>query len=293
MAMLVSSFYKYVRIRDPEGFRKKHQECCNRLGIKGKILVAGEGINGSVSGTAEQIGRYKKTLCGSRLFRSVAFKDTPSENHPYKKMIVRVRPEIVTFGKNVDLRNKGRHVTPRTLNSWIKNRETVLVDVRNGYENKIGKFAGAVTLGIENFRNFPGAIELLKKYRNRKIVTYCTGGIRCEKASALLKEKGFKSVYQLQDGILNYSAQYPDAHFKGRCFVFDFRLSVPTGTRDEKLSRCELCHAPSHEYLNCVNNACDRLFISCGECRKGLGGACSKKCRIPASRKRAVNVCMQ
>ena len=287
MAMLVSSFYKYVRIRDPDGFRKRHQEYCNKLGIRGKVLVAGEGINGSISGTVRQIGRYKKTLRSNKLFRNVAFKDTPATDHPYKRMIVRARPEIVTFGKKVDMRNRGRFITPGTLNRWIRNREAVLVDVRNAYESRIGKFDEAVTLGVENFRDFPGSIARLKKYGKQKIVTYCTGGIRCEKASALLKEKGFKSVYQLQDGILNYAAQYPDAHFKGRCFVFDFRLSVPTGARDEKLSKCELCHAPSHEYANCVNNACDRLFISCSGCRQSLSGACSKKCRNQDSRKMA------
>ena len=292
MAMLVSSFYKYVRLPHHEKFRKRHQAYCNRLGIRGKILVADEGINGSISGTTQQIGMYKNTLHRNAPFRNVVFKDTPAEDHPYKRMIVRVRPEIVTLGKKVDLRKRGRRITPATLNRWIRNREAVLVDVRNDYESRIGKFEGAVTLGIENFRDFPGSMARLKKYRKRKIVTYCTGGIRCEKASALLKEQGFKSVYQLQDGILNYAAQYPDAHFKGRCFVFDFRLSVPTGTGDKKLSRCELCHAPSHEYANCANNACDRLFISCGECRQGLGGACSKKCRNLASQKTAVKICV-
>ena len=279
MKMKVSSFYKYVRIANPSNFRKRHQEYCDRLGIKGKVLVAEEGINGSVSGTEQQISRYKKHLHANKLFRNVVFKDTAASSHPYKRMVVRVRAEIVTFGKNTDLRMSGRRITPRTLNSWIKKGDVVLVDVRNNYESRIGKFAGAVTLDMDTFREFPGSIRRLKKYRTARIVTYCTGGIRCEKASALLKENGFESIYQLQDGILNYAAKYPDSHFNGRCFVFDFRLSVPTGTADKKLSKCELCHVPSYEYLNCSSNSCDRLFISCKDCRSVLGGACSKKCR--------------
>ncbi len=290
----VSSFYKYVEIASPLKFQREHQKYCNELGIKGKILVGKEGINGSISGAKEQIEKYKKDLIRNALFRDMKFKDTSTEKHPFKKTIVRVRNEVVTFKNNVDFSSRGEHLSPTILKSWIENNEDILLlDARNDYESSIGKFKGAITPKIETFSEFPKIVKQLKNYKNKKIVTYCTGGIRCEKASAFLKQQGFKQVYQLEGGILDYIQQYPDSYFEGRCFVFDDRLSIPSGPKNSLISYCEICHKPAGNYINCSNVKCDKLFISCDACEKEMEHNCSKKCLIsscqnsPTSKRKA------
>ena len=277
--MIVTSFYKYSEIKEPEEFRTEHQKLCDSLGIKGKILVANEGINGCASGTPEQIEKYQQALNSDARFSEIKFKDTFSEDHPYKKMIVRVRPEIVTFGHDVDMSKKAEYVEPGKLREWIERQEVVLIDARNDYESRIGKFTGAITPKLDVFRDFPNVVKDFEAYKNKKIVTYCTGGIRCEKASAYLKQNGFENVYQLKDGILNYIEQFPDDYFEGRCFVFDFRLSVPSGKKNAAITACDMCHAPNDSYINCRNTKCDKMLVCCPECREKMAGTCSKACR--------------
>lgn len=278
--MIVSSFYKYVNVKAPVSFQIKHQEFCNKLGIKGKVLVAKEGINGSVSGTKEQIYEYKKEIIKNKLFSDLLFKDTIAEEHPFKKTIVRTRKEIVTSNLKVKLRNKGKYISPEELNNLIeRNEDFIILDARNNYESKIGKFKGAITPNIETFREFKKVIKDLSKFKDKKIVTYCTGGVRCEKASAFLKENGFNNVFQLNGGIINYINQFPDKYFEGRCFVFDDRLSIPSGKNTKDITICEICHIPSGRYINCANKKCDNLFICCEECDFKLNHTCSKGCR--------------
>jgi UPF0176 protein len=283
MKIIVSSFYKYVKINNLEEFQKQHLDFCNKLGIKGKILIAEEGINGSVSGTKEQTEKYKEELKKNKLFNNIKFKDNLSEAHPFRKTIVRIRKEIVTSGLKVNLENKGAYISPKELNKLIaKNKDVILVDARNNYESKIGKFRNAIAPDIELFREFKNIKTCLEKFKDKKIVTYCTGGVRCEKASALLRENGFNNVFQLEGGILNYINQFPDKHFEGRCFVFDNRISIPSGSKNNEISFCELCHVPSGRYINCRNVNCDKMFLCCEECSNYMEGACSKKCRAKA-----------
>ena len=288
--MIVTSFYKYVRMLRPVEFQQRHLRYCESLGIRGKILVSKEGINGAVSGSDAQMLKYKQHLKQNELFSGVKFKDTFAESHPYKKMIVRLRPEIVTFGTRVNVKNSAERVSPKTLKKWIEKEQVILLDARNSYESKIGKFKGAITPDISAFREFPKVLSELDKHKSRKIVTYCTGGIRCEKASAFLKENGFSRVYQLEGGILNYIQKFPDDHFEGRCFVFDSRLSVPSGKKNETITACDACHAPCGNYLNCKNVKCDKMFICCENCKKTLNGACSKKCKNVAQGRKASKI---
>ena len=277
--MIISSFYKYTKLSNPNLFRDKHQKYCNFLKIKGKILIAKEGINGTISGTKKQIQNYEKNLKKNKLFKDIKFKHTISKIHPFKKTIVRVRKEIVTSGLKVNLNKKAEYVSPKELNNIIdKQKDIILLDARNNYESKIGKFKNALTPNIETFKQFKKIKKDLLKFKNKKIITYCTGGVRCEKASAFLKENGFKNVFQLEGGILNYINQFPDKHFEGRCFVFDNRMSIPSGENSKEISLCEICHVPSGRYVNCVNMKCDKMFISCVDCSKKLKSFCSKKC---------------
>ena len=280
MKIVVSSFYKYTEIENPEVFQREHQNYCNELGIKGKVLVAREGINGTVSGTKEHIDKYEKHLLNNKLFSGMTYKRTITDEHPFKKTIVRIRKEIVTSGLNVDMKNVGERITPKELKElYDKKEDFIILDARNDYESKIGKFHNAITPKLEVFRDFRKVAKKLSKHKDKKIVMYCTGGIRCEKASAYMKEQGYKKVYHLKDGILNYIEQYPDTYFEGRCFVFDNRLSVPSGDKTEDIALCEFCHIPCGRYINCANMKCDKLFICCNECDNTWEGTCSKSCR--------------
>lgn len=277
--IIVSSFYKYVDLENPEKFQKEHQEFCTNLGIKGKILVAEEGINGTVSGTKKQIEKYEKEILNNKVFEDIKFKRTKTNEHPFGKTIVRLRKEIVTSRFDVNTKKVGKYISPSELKRMYDNKEDfVIIDARNNYESKIGKFKNAITPKIETFREFPKIIRGLKQYKTKKVIMYCTGGVRCEKASALLIKEGFWDVSQLKDGILNYTEQYPNTYFEGRCFVFDNRLSIGSeNTKD--ISLCEKCHTPCGEYTNCKNKKCDKLFICCNKCRKQFKNTCSGKCK--------------
>ncbi len=276
--LIVTSFYKYVNLYNLEIFQKEHLDFCNKIGIKGKVLIGNEGINGSISGNKEQIKEYKKKLKSYKEFSDIKFKDTESNYHPFRKTIVRIRKEIVTSNFNVDPTKTGHHLSPKELKKmYDKKEDFVIIDARNNYESKIGKFKNAITPNIDIFRDFKKVVPKISKYKNKKVVLYCTGGIRCEKASALLIKKGFKDVSQVDGGIINYINQYPGTYFEGRCFTFDARLSVETGNKE--ISICEKCHKPCGEYTNCANIKCDKLFICCDECKQEWYNSCSKNCR--------------
>ncbi len=278
--LVVSSFYKYVDLANPETFQNEHLNFCNSLGVKGKVLVSKEGINGVVSGTKEQIEQYEKRLLCHKDFLNMSFKRNIISEHPFKKTIVRLRNEIVTSRFDVDATNVGNYLTPLELKKmYDHNADFVIIDARNEYESRIGKFKNAITSNIDSFRDFPKIIPQLEKFKDKKLVLYCTGGVRCEKASALLIKNGFKDVNQVKDGILNFVEQYPDTYFYGRCFVFDNRLSVNTGKNTKDISICERCHKPCGDYINCLNTKCDQMFICCSDCVIEYNHTCSKTCR--------------
>ncbi len=283
--IIVSSFYKYIDLLDPESFQKEHQEFCNALEIKGKVLVAQEGINGSVSGTKEQIKEYEEKLNSYKEFSDLTFKRTLSSEHPFKKTIVRIREEIVTSKLKVDPKKTGKYITPLALKKlYDTQQDFLLLDARNAYESAIGRFKNAITPNIDIFRDFPKVLSTLQPYKEKKIVLYCTGGVRCEKASAFLLKEGFKDVHQIEGGIINYITQFPDTYFEGRCFVFDDRLSVPTGEKTKDISLCEKCHVPCSLYINCSNISCDRLFLCCDSCKIEFQSTCSKICKNSSKR---------
>jgi len=278
-------FYKYVNLgnkKDLEKFQIRHLALCKRLGLKGRVLIAKEGINGNLTGENKDIETYKKELKKDKRFSDIEFKEGPTSNHNFRKMFVRIRKEIVTSGFDIDVNNKGHYVEPKELKKWYdKRNDFVIVDARNDYEYKIGKFKNAVNLKLDTFRDFPKAIKQLSKFKNKKIVTYCTGGVRCEKASAYLRKKGFKDVYQLHGGIIKYGEQIGNKHWEGKCFVFDTRGAVDIDPKKQSkpITQCELCNIPEDTYHNCANVKCDRRFIACEKCFKILNACCSKACR--------------
>ena len=220
----VISFYKYIEIKQPDKLVETIRSYCTKNNILGRILVSNEGINGAICSVNEDIERFKIWIKKNALFSDLTFREQHLEHNSYHKLVVRLREEMVFFGKKVDLAMTGKHLPPKELKKMLDDgEEIILLDARNDYDHKVGKFKGAVTLPIHSFREFPESITRIaqlnkvKKINEKKIVMYCTGGVRCEKASAYLKEKGFTNVYQIEGGIINYVNQFPDTYFEGSC----------------------------------------------------------------------------
>ncbi len=276
-------FYKYVGIEQPQEIVDKHLEWCLKNGIKGRVFIAGEGINGTVSGTVENIGKYQEHLRSFAEFGDIRFKEDAAEGHAFFKMHVRLKNEIVHSGlEEVSLKNGGRRLPPdKLLEFYEEGRDFIIIDARNWYESKIGKFRNALTPPMKNFREWKKVAEDLKDQKDKTIITYCTGGIRCEKASAYLVENGFKDVYQLDGGIVNFIKQYPDTYWEGGMFVFDERRVVTPNRREEikHIAKCYYCGEPTSYYINCHNQLCDKLFVCCHECKVKYDYCCSDECR--------------
>lgn len=283
MEKKIIAFYKYVEIENPVEFRKRHLAFCRDLGLRGRILVAREGINGSVCGDETQIEKYKEKLRQDSKFSDIEFKEDFCLEWPFRKISVKVKKEIVRFEQDVDLSRKGNYISPQEFlelyaNGEVDKGEVVIVDARNNYESRVGRFKGAITPDIELFKDFPKAVRALQAIKDKKIVMYCTGGIRCEKASAYLVRQGFKNVSQLRGGILAFAKEFPDSVWEGKCFVFDKRLIVGVNNDGEEISACEICGGDCDLYRNCKNKKCDKLTVLCLNCEDAMSGCCSDAC---------------
>lgn len=273
-------FYKFVDIENPEDFIEEHLNFCIKEGLLGKILVANEGINGSLSGSQSQINKYKDFLTNDERFKDINFKEEVGTFNPFKKMIVREKKEIIRMDQELNLENRGEYITPKELTElYDSDEDFIVLDTRNNYESDVGKFKNAITPDIDTFREFPEALKSLEDKKDKKIVTYCTGGIRCEKATAYMIKEGFKNVYQLQDGILNFCQQYPNTLWEGKCFVFDERLLSHVDPESEPITDCIHCKEKCNRYQNCKNPTCDDFIVLCEDCSKNLNGCCSEDCR--------------
>ena len=277
-------FYHYVHIDNPEKLRIQLRGICRKLNLLGKILIGKEGMNGCLTGLAKDTHAFMKTLQKNQKFELIDFKIGKTTHHNFKKLIIKTRKEIVTLKlrKDVDLRNKAPYIEPKAMKQMLDNGEDlILVDARNEYESRIGRFKNAITPPLQTFADWLKVVKQLKKFKNKKIITYCTGGIRCEKASAYLREQGFSDVLQLHGGIIRYGQECGNAHWEGKCFVFDTRGAIDIDPKNQldPITQCELCNLPCDDYHNCALVTCDKRFICCGECLKVLQGCCSKQCR--------------
>lgn len=283
MTYHVISFYRYTSLASPQTLCETLRAYCKKRSILGRILVASEGINGAVCGEFESIHAFQQYL--SLLFSDLTFREQTIDSQAYHKLVVRVRPEIVAFGAPVDMTLPAPHVAPEQLKAWLDAREDViLLDARNAYEAAVGHFRGAVALPIENFRDFSLTVATLAPYKEKRIVMYCTGGVRCEKSSAYLRAQGFSSVYQLDGGIINYVNTCGAAHWQGGCFVFDDRKVASVSA---PVTSCVHCATSTDNYLNCHNLDCDRLFVCCFSCQTQMASTCSVACQT-APRQRPV-----
>lgn len=284
-------FYKYVHIADPEAVRDWQEALCKKYGLKGRLIVASEGINITLEGTTENTESYIKELENDTRFINIHFKKSPGTGKAFRKLSVKVRSEIVSGHLGVcDIdpnQVTGKHLPPEELHAWIKEgREFYIIDMRNIYEHKAGKFKGSICPPLENFRDLPRIIKTIAHLKNKTVLTVCTGGIRCEKASGYLITQGFTDVYQLNGGIVSYMEKYPNEDFEGKLYVFDNRVLMGFYTDDAKhtvIGTCEKCDKSCERFVNCDHAWCGKHFILCQECGDSIKAergvvSCPEKC---------------
>jgi predicted sulfurtransferase len=277
-------FYKYISIEYPKQIMKWQREICQNLGLKGRILISHEGINGTLGGLTQNLDEYKNLMSSHELFNNIDFKESAGGAECFPRLSVKVRDEAVALGIPYDQltpRNAGQHLTPQETHELLTNKpdDLIVLDTRNDYEWAIGRFKDAITPNIENFRDLPHYLdENLDTFKDKQVLMYCTGGIRCERATAYLNEKNVaKKVYQIQGGIHRYVEQYPDGFFRGKNYVFDGRVAVRIN--DDVLGSCSICAQPCDDYYNCLNAMCNKHFISCADCIQTYNEACSENCK--------------
>jgi UPF0176 protein len=282
-------YYRYVSIPDAESFVNKHRVFCEGLGLRGRILVSAEGLNGTVSGAVADTEAYMRGLRDEVRFREMSFKVKGAEGHVFPKLSIKLRPEVVTLGLGVEEdidpnELTGRHLSPAEWYEAMQEEGVVIIDGRNRYESELGRFKGAICPDVEHFRDFP---EWVRRHRGewegRKVLTYCTGGIRCEKLSGYLRREGLEDVGQLEGGIIEYGQDEAlrGRDFEGMCYVFAERVAVEVnGTETRRvISQCRHCDELSARYRNCGWAPCNGQFFCCESCEEGFGRFCSEKCR--------------
>ncbi|WP_375418027.1 rhodanese-related sulfurtransferase [uncultured Hymenobacter sp.] len=274
-------YYCYTPIDNPAQLRDEQHRLCLELGLLGRVIVAAEGLNGTVSGPRESCAAYMAHVKADPRFAALEFKVEAVPAHTFQKLHVRVKAEIVhsSLSHLRPYEHTGQHLTPAEFKEWKDRDDVVVVDVRSDYEYNLGRFKNAVTLDLENFRDFPARVEQLREFKDKKILTYCTGGVKCEKASAYLLEQGFENVYQLHGGIISYGIEAGGEDFEGQCYVFDNRVAVDVNqVNPTVISRCHGCQQPSERLVNCANPHCNAHLPLCASCAAALQGACSPSC---------------
>ena len=284
---LTLSFYKYTQIGNPQLFRDYLFIHWQSLDVLGRIYLAHEGINAQLSVPAKNFSLFKGQIDSVRFLENVRLNiAVEQDNKSFLKLTIKVRDKIVADGledKNFDVTKKGKHVNALEFNSLLKDENTICLDMRNHYESEIGHFQKAVTPDVDTFKESLPIIEKnLSQYKeNKNLLMYCTGGIRCEKASAYFKHKGFRNVYQLEGGIIEYTRQVKklgiENKFRGKNFVFDERRAERIS--NDIISKCHQCGAPCDTHVNCINEACHLLFIQCESCKEKMDQCCSSACQ--------------
>ena len=281
------SFYQYHKIENPQLFRDKLFLEWQTLDVLGRTYVSYEGINAQISVPSENFLELKNQLDTIPFLNNIRLNVAIEQhNKSFLKLKIKVRNKIVADGLNddtFDVTNKGIHLNAKEFNQMLEDPNTICVDMRNHYESEIGHFDGAITPDVDTFRDSLDIIEedLKENKENKNLLMYCTGGIRCEKASAYYKHKGFKNVFQLEGGIIEYTRQVKSEHlenkFLGKNFVFDHRRAEKIS--DHVVANCHQCGSPCDVHVNCANEACHLLFIQCKDCSEKMETTCSAECQ--------------
>ena len=279
MKYRVLLFYKYTKITDTAVLLEREKSVCSVLNLKGRILISEEGINGTVEGSIEDTEKYIAHLKSDKRFsKGMNIKESEGVGNAFPKLSVKVRKEIVgtQFGEHIDpTKNTGKYLDPSELHKWYRaNKDFLVVDMRNDYELAVGKFDKTFDLDLKNSRDLPAAIEKLKIHKDKTLVTVCTGGVRCEKMSALLLDQGFENVWQLHNGMHAYMEKFPAEDFKGSLYTFDGRVTMHFGDGDgvkrEVIGRCVKCSAPSETFYDIHEEGkrigADSHVIMCDDC---------------------------
>lgn len=279
-------YYLYTSIEDPETFAAEHLAACKEIGLKGRILVSNEGINGTCSGTIEQTEAYMEMVKNDPRFADIVFKIDAAEGHAFKKMHVRAKNEIVHLGLEEDINPHeltGTYLEPAEFYKRMQDQDTIVLDARNDYEYDLGHFRGAIRPDVENFRDLPKWVEENREmFEGKKILTYCTGGIRCEKFSGWLKREGFEDVAQLHGGIATYGKD-PEVKgqlWDGQMYVFDERIAVPVNQVEHVVvGKDHFTGEPCERYVNCANPECNKKILASEENEHKYMRSCSDECR--------------
>lgn len=282
-------YYKYADIEDPEKLRQDQIRLCRKLNLKGRIIVANEGINGTVEGLKADTEEYIEETVKDPRFKDIHFKKSEGTGSAFPKLSVKVRNELVAYRLGgSDIKPwvlTGKYLTAHELHEWFsQKRSFYIVDMRNDFEQEVGFFEGSILSGWEHSENIYKILRKLDSIpKDAAIVTVCTGGVRCEKASGFLVEHGFKDVYQLYGGIHSYIEKYPGENFKGTLYTFDRRLVMGFNMDDPKremVGKCARCKKPSENLINCLDGFCHRHFIACLQCLSGKEAIyCPMGCR--------------
>lgn len=280
------SFYKYARIGNVSLFRDHFYILLSQADTLGRIYVAGEGVNGQVSVPSDKLEDFRGLMNQITFLENCRLNIAIDDNgKSFYKLIIKIRKKIVADGiedESFDVTNNAAHISAKEFNQLTSENEAIVIDMRNHYESEVGHFENAICPDVETFRSsLPIVEEVLKENREKNVIMYCTGGIRCEKATAYFKHKGYDNLFQLDGGIIEYARQANEQgienKFRGKNFVFDDRL----GERitEEVISKCHQCGAPCDDHTNCGNDACHILFIQCESCKTKFEGTCSTKCQ--------------
>ncbi len=270
-------YYKFVPVKDPAAVRLWQRALCEKLNLKGRVLIAEHGINGTLAGDLKDLKAYARETKSFTAFKDMTFKWSDGGQDDFPKLVVKVRPEIVTFGAADELEvneggivGGGQRLKPKDVHKLIKERDDVVFfDGRNKHEAAVGKFKGAVVPDVKHTRDFARELEDPKynDIKDKPVITYCTGGIRCEVLSALMKNRGFKEVYQIDGGIVKYGEAYgDDGLWEGSLYVFDDRLTTKFSDSAQDIGQCAHCAAKTSNYENCADKQCNKLILVCDNC---------------------------
>ncbi len=277
-------YYKYVTIQEPERLAKEQRALCEELSLKGRVLIAHEGINGTVGGSPEHIERYKEFMKYHKLFHDIDFKESPGSADHFPKLKVLVKKEIVKLGidpRTLTAQDGGLHLSPQEVHALLEEcpEDLVILDARNKYESDIGTFKNAIKPPINYFRELPAYLDAHTDiFKNKRVLMFCTGGVRCERASAYLKAKNIaQEVYQIKGGIHRYTDAFPDGFFRGKNYVFDGRIAQKI--TDDVQASCKHCSLPYDDYSNCINAECNKQIVICPNCNTFYNTTCSTACK--------------
>lgn len=284
-------YYKYTNIPRPKDILIQQRSVCANLGLKGRILIAPEGINGTLEGDHAEIEEYIHYMNDHAIFDQITYKKSIVDGTAFPKLIIKTRSEIVTSYLGEEDVNPaeltGKYITAEELYELMSNKDREkdfeIVDMRNDYEQVAGMFEGSIPSGLTTFKDLKQVADNLAHLKEKKIITVCTGGVRCEKASGYLLSKGYKNVYQLKDGIVTYMEKFPNKHFKGKLYVFDNRILIGFNTNSpehEIFAKCDKCGVPNENYINCTDDYCHRHFICCENCLSNGKPFCKIECEI-------------